>query len=526
MHQRNQSRLTAAYERDLARIHRYVDLFNRVVGEREQENPDWRVRALLWVLESSLRGLQRALRNGKRVRWSSPFWAFQYPVQWDWEQWRRNKYELAVQYGQLTSRNTRTRKSALRTLAQMMVRQQIYSTLQYLTHEVSTFKRGHYQHPMVPEPMAEAVRSLKGRKKQIETLEELFFPFSIGATEIELPEGLEPGQKIPRKLAEQLARKTRAINVPELVYRASSDGHPIAIRIIFQVFPLTIEDRSKRTYFPITVGVMITSEEPLPANQAPRPKWLDPEQWNESERRQFWDELTKAVQRGQTTLKQAPKDAVTKEVEKVTAKLEIEMEATSPEAIQRSTDRVLEALRRKGFLTAYKINRSSGALTATATMKASAILAQVERTTSAAAKGQALEDLVSTLLSAVPGFEVANRVRTATEEIDLKVLNSHPDPRWRNDAMILFECKNWSKACGKDEVVLFERKLENRRGRAKLGFLVSWQGFAQTVSKELLRGSRGEVQVALLIGDDLRAAAQTGDILPVLRAAIDRADTN
>ena len=39
MHQRSHSRLTAAHERDFARIHRYVDLFNRVVGEREQGEP-------------------------------------------------------------------------------------------------------------------------------------------------------------------------------------------------------------------------------------------------------------------------------------------------------------------------------------------------------------------------------------------------------------------------------------------------------------------------------------------------------
>ena len=235
-----------------------------------KENPDRRVRALLWVLESSLRGLQRALRNGKRVRWSSPSGAFQYPVQWDWEQWRRNKYELAVQYRKLTSRNTRTRKSAVRTLAQMMVPPSLFDAA------IFDARGFHLQARQLPAPdgagaYGRSGARLEGWKKQIEKLEELFFPFSIGAAEIELPEGLEPGQKIPRKLAEQLKRKSRSINVPELVYRASSDGHPIAIRIIFQVFPLTIEDRPKRAYFPMTVGVMVTSEEPLPANQASRP---------------------------------------------------------------------------------------------------------------------------------------------------------------------------------------------------------------------------------------------------------------
>ena len=518
--------ISAAQQRDLARIDRYIDLFDRFVTEREEHAPYWRVRTLLWVLESSLRVLQRALRSRKHVRWNSPFWAFQYPVEWDWEKWRWNKSELAIRYGQLTSRNTRTRISAVRTLAEMSVRQQIYTTLQYLTHEVSTYKNGRYQHPMVPEPLAETVRSIGNRRQRLEILEQLFFPFSIGAAEIELPEGLKPGQKIPKRLAEQLARATRAIDVPEFICPMTSDGHAISVRIIFQVFPLTIDDRLKRVYFPITVGVTITSDPPLPLDYKRPPKWLDPEQWSERERAQFWGGITRFLRHQHDALKQPANDPVTKEVEAVTTKMEIEMEAISPEAVQRSANQVLDALRAKGFLKGYKINAAPAIAPAAVAEKTTALMETVEHAKDASTKGHALEDLMFTLLAAVPGFEVEKRIRTITEEIDLKVLNSHTDPRWRDNAIILFECKNWSKVCGKDEVVLFERKLENRRGRVKLGFFVSWRGFAKTVPKELLRGSRGRVQVALVTGDDLRAAARTGNILPVLRAAVDRADAN
>jgi hypothetical protein len=51
-----------------------------------------------------------------------------------------NKGELPVQYGQLTSHNTRTRKIAGRALAEMTMQHQIYTTLQYLTNEIDTFR--------------------------------------------------------------------------------------------------------------------------------------------------------------------------------------------------------------------------------------------------------------------------------------------------------------------------------------------------------------------------------------------------
>jgi len=526
MPSRKSAPFSTASQRDLARIRRYIDLFDRAVSEREEKDPNWRVRALLWVLESSFRVLQRALRTQKRVHWKSPFWAFQYPVQWDWEKWQWNKSELAVQYGQLTSHNTHARKLAVRALAEMSVRHQIYSTLQYVTNEVSTYKNGRYQHPMMPEPLAEATRSIKGRGPQLEALEQLFSPFSIGAAEIELPEGLKPGQKIPKPLAEQLAQATRAIHVPEFICPMSSDGHAISVRIIFQVFPLTIDDRLKRVYFPITVGVMVTSDQSPPVDYARPPKWLNPEQWSERERGQFWGGIKKFLRHQQEALKQPANDPVTKEVEAVTTRMEIEMEATSPEDVRRSADQVLDVLRQNGFLKAYKINAAPAIAPAAVAAKTTALLETVEHAKDVASKGHALEDLMFTLLEAVPGFEVKKRIRTVTEEIDLKVLNSHTDPRWRDNAIILFECKNWSTVCGKDEVVLFERKLENRRGRVKLGFFVSWRGFARTVPQELLRGSRGRVLVALVTGNDLRVAAKTGDILPMLRAVVDRADAN
>jgi hypothetical protein len=120
----------------------------------------------------------------------------------------------------------------------------------------------------------------------------------------------------------------------------------------------------------------------------------------------------------------------------------------------------------------------------------------------------------------VPGFEVLERVRTETEEIDLSISNNSGES-WltREGAIILGECKNWSGRCGKNEFVSFREKLLNRKGRCSVGFLISWNGFADTVTKEMLRGSREESLVVPLDGAQIRRAVETNSLLQVLRAA-------
>jgi hypothetical protein len=147
----------------------------------------------------------------------------------------------------------------------------------------------------------------------------------------------------------------------------------------------------------------------------------------------------------------------------------------------------------------------------------------VENATSADDKGRTLEELCSRLFASVPGFFVTGRVRTETEEIDISVLNDSAEPRLRREgAMILAECKNWTGKCGKDEFVLFHAKLENRSRRCTLGFLISWNGFAETVTKEMLRGSREETLVVPITGGDIRAAIRSGEFAQVLLTCWDR----
>lgn len=124
-------------------------------------------------------------------------------------------------------------------------------------------------------------------------------------------------------------------------------------------------------------------------------------------------------------------------------------------------------------------------------------------------RGIALEELTTRLFNTVPGFQATGRVNTSTEEIDIRIQNSSEAGRWKRETFLLLaECKNWSGKCGKDEFVLFKAKLANRVGRVGCGFLVSWNGFAGTVTKEMLRVSAGDIVVVALTGSDLRNAAR------------------
>jgi len=140
------------------------------------------------------------------------------------------------------------------------------------------------------------------------------------------------------------------------------------------------------------------------------------------------------------------------------------------------------------------------------------LVEQVDMASTANLKGRILEKMIARLFETVPGLTTVGRIRTVTEEIDISILNSSADPRFlRESAILLAECKNWSGKCGKDEFVVFQNKLANRSERCSLGFLVSWNGFTETVTSEMLRGSRERLLIIPLEGKQLRGAVRDGD---------------
>lgn len=139
-------------------------------------------------------------------------------------------------------------------------------------------------------------------------------------------------------------------------------------------------------------------------------------------------------------------------------------------------------------------------------------------------KGLVLEELASRLFNTVPGFAATGNVRTETEEIDIRIQNTSDDALWRRETFLLIaECKNWSGKCGKDEFVVFKNKLSNRVGRVTCGFLVSWNGFTNTIAKEMLRSSEAQLLVVPVEGSDLRGGVRDNDFPARLKVLHEKA---
>jgi hypothetical protein len=192
-------------------------------------------------------------------------------------------------------------------------------------------------------------------------------------------------------------------------------------------------------------------------------------------------------------------------------------------AIPKIADEVEEAAQQAADEVGQRIAEVAARLSGWGSETLDALVEAVESASSADDKGRTLEELCSRLFASVPGFAVTGRVRTETEEIDISVLNDSAEPRLRREgALILAECKNWTGKCGKNEFVVFHAKLENRSQRCTLGFLISWNGFTATITKEMLRGSREGILVVPLAGEDIRSAVRSGDFSKVLLQCWDR----
>ncbi len=187
------------------------------------------------------------------------------------------------------------------------------------------------------------------------------------------------------------------------------------------------------------------------------------------------------------------------------------------DTIRRIADEVEEAAQQAADEVGKRIAEIGARLSGWGSDSLQALVDRVEMATSTDEKGRSLEELCSRLFETVPGFTVTQRIITATEEIDIAVRNGSTEaPFSREEALILAECKNWSGKCGKDDLVVFRQKIENRNQRCSLGVLISWNGFAGTVTKEMLRSSRERALVVQVTGKEIREAVRTGNFARVL----------
>lgn len=186
-------------------------------------------------------------------------------------------------------------------------------------------------------------------------------------------------------------------------------------------------------------------------------------------------------------------------------------------AIRKVEEEIVETAEQAADEVGSRIAEVAARLSGWGSNNLDALVDAVDAAQSADQKGRALEELCVRLYSSVAGFSVTQRIRTETEEIDISIVNGSNEPRFsREGAVILVECKNWTARCGKNDFVTFLSKMANRSRRCSLGFLISWNGFTETVTKEMLRGSREEGLIVPLTGADIRAAVRNSDFAATL----------
>lgn len=128
-------------------------------------------------------------------------------------------------------------------------------------------------------------------------------------------------------------------------------------------------------------------------------------------------------------------------------------------------------------------------------------------------KGHLLEELMGLLLKSIPGWStIDQRRRNEVEEIDLVIQNESQHPTWsKESALVLVECKNWSKPIGVEEFTRFRHKLETKFGRARVGLLVALGGSTNGVRQEMLSARKESLVILLLDRTDLETLLNAPD---------------
>lgn len=153
------------------------------------------------------------------------------------------------------------------------------------------------------------------------------------------------------------------------------------------------------------------------------------------------------------------------------------------------------------------------------------LLQQVNTAATTNEKGRALENLIAFLFPVIPGVEIAERNALnafATEEVDIALWNNreasgiHFMPN-----IILVECKNWSNACGSQEVSYFVGRLRQRG--CDHGILIATNGItgiAEDLTRahfEIATALTGGVRVVVITLDELTQLSTSQEIVALLK---------
>lgn len=488
---------------------KYFHGFQDALDSYEKAHPHWRIEVLVSLVKWGIRNLKHSIEQkpASKITWRNPLVELHYPLEWDWKSPRDgdNVYGKYI-LGKLTKENTSDPQKAAKTFATMMTCRFNTMALEHFTNGAWFEKRNNQCVPYLPANLDSAIKEIQGKWKKREALTQIYKPFWIGTTRIDVPDG---GPKkitsISRRAAKRLESVGQRMDIPGISFTAQVNGKKIWSGLVFEIQPLIIDYDDRRAYHPVTIGLAF--EHRLAGNDVLA---LTPSDWPANDRETFWDNILRGVD--ELTERLIPKNETQSSII-----LLHNGEILKIQPLHCRKDMKVAKRLFAGFQT--KLQREEAF--AKQCKRRLHLLRACDMAKTANEKGRALEKLAEELFNTVPGLKVVqSRARTRTEEIDLVISHDGNAHGFKDEAeFILVECKKWSGKCGKDEFVLFEKKIRNRKGRSSLGFLISWNGFTDTFSKEMLRGSHERLLVVPLTGDQIRSAAQRGTFLSLLESA-------
>lgn len=508
----------------LVGLEEYYQALLRAMDSYETDHPHWWLEVLVSFIKWSLRCLRYHVENRrtKGISWNSPFVELRYPVEWNWEGARGGDVSRSnFVSGRMTKRNTANSDLASRTLTKIMVSHLNAMALHGLTNQAWWEKHDNYYTPYLPVEFDAQLNAVKSKRARREAFEQLVRPFSIGAASIDYG-GMEfkEGARVPKEVGRRLGKINQFMDMEPIMFSGEVNGRKVEISLVFQIHPLIADYDSKEAYHSITVG-LVTS---VPDESGVR-VLESPAKWPRKDRMALWQELLAVLDTLTGQLIPKPQTQASK-IFQFNGELEIPPGICPSGRENEHLQQLVKTLCESGNLRkfSHKLLVSDKACLDSGREPLEQLLLRVEEAKTAAEKGRTLEALVSCLFKSVPGFTVQENTRTETEEIDLTITNASEDPRLQREAaFILAECKNWSAKCGKNEFVVLKDKMLNRKGRCSLGFLISWNGFADTITSEMLRVSRERILIVPIDGSQIRNAVRTGRFFETIMSALDRA---
>lgn len=488
---------------------RYSHAFKDALDKYEVEHPHWRIEVLVSLIKWGIRNLRHCIEQAPsgEITWGNPLVELHYPVEWDWE----SPHDGGIVYGKqvlgkFTEENTSDTQTAGRTFAKMMACRFNTMALGDLTNGAWFEKRQGAYIPYLPAKLDAEIKQIKGKWKKREAAEEIYKPFWIGTTRIDIPgRESETNAGVPRRVAKRLEAVRQRMDIAGISFSGDVNGRKVWSGLIFEIQPLIVDYDARKAYHAVTVGLAF--EHKLVGNNIVS---ITPDNWPRRDQEAFWNEILHGVDECKERL--IPANELISSII-----LMHNDEILQVQPLHCPSDIKVA----KKLLAGFQTERQRAEVRAKQGKRLLHLLQACDAAETPDEKGRSLEDLVAELFDTVPGLKVVHRRRrTQTEEIDLVISHDGNVQGFKDEAeLILAECKNWSKKCGANEFVLFKEKISNRKGRSSLGFLISWNGFADTIPKEMLRLSHERVLIVPIHGDQIRTAVQRGTFHSLLTSA-------